>query len=78
MSDKLMDWAGESVDKDSCPLCTKHPDCFACVEGYCTALSMIWRLFGSLLQRRAIRREAQLLKRYGRSSTLKELIIWIM
>ena len=38
MSDKLMDWAGESVDRDSCPPCTKHPDCFACVEGYCTAL----------------------------------------
>ena len=38
MSEKLMDWAGESVDRDSCPPCTKHPDCFACVEGYCTAL----------------------------------------
>ena len=38
MSDKLMDWAGESVDRDSCPPCTKHPDCFACVEGYCTTL----------------------------------------
>ena len=38
MDDKLMDWAGESVDRDSCPPCEKHLDCFACVEGYCTAL----------------------------------------
>ena len=38
MNDKLMDWVGEEVDRDSCPPCTKHPDCFACKEGYCTAL----------------------------------------
>lgn len=38
MNDKLMDWVGEAVDRDSCPPCTKHPDCFACKEGYCTAL----------------------------------------
>lgn len=35
---KLTDWAGESVERDSCPECTKHPDCFACMDGYCTAL----------------------------------------
>lgn len=38
MDNKLMDWAGEEVDRDSCPPCAKHPDCFACKEGYCTAL----------------------------------------
>lgn len=38
MNDKLMDWVGEEVDRDSCPPCTKHPDCFACKEGYCTAM----------------------------------------
>ncbi len=38
MDDKLTDWVGETVDRDTCPPCTKHPDCFACVEGYCTAL----------------------------------------
>lgn len=38
MKDKLTDWIGESVDRDSCPQCEKHSDCFACVEGYCTAL----------------------------------------
>ena len=38
MSNKLTDWVGEEVDRDSCPPCTKHPDCFACVEGCCTAL----------------------------------------
>ena len=37
MSDKLMDWAGVDVERDSCPPCTEH-DCFACVEGCCTAL----------------------------------------
>ena len=37
MDNKIMDWAGEYVDKDSCPPCTKH-GCFACVEGCCTAL----------------------------------------
>ena len=37
MSNKIMDWAGEYVDKDSCPPCAKHA-CFACVEGCCTAL----------------------------------------
>lgn len=38
MNDKLMDWVGEEVDRDSCPPCTKHPDCFACKEGHCTGL----------------------------------------
>ena len=40
MSDKIMDWAGEKVERDDCMPCTKHPDCFACVEGCCTALRM--------------------------------------
>lgn len=38
MDDKLIDWAGEEVDRDSCPECLAHSDCFACVSGYCTAL----------------------------------------
>lgn len=38
MNEKLKDWAGENVDMESCPECTKHPDCFANVKGYCTAL----------------------------------------
>ena len=38
MDDKLTDWVGETVDRDTCPPCAVHPDCFACVEGYCTAL----------------------------------------
>ena len=38
MGDILKDWAGEEVDRDSCPECLKHLDCFACVDGYCTAL----------------------------------------
>lgn len=36
--EKLTDWAGEKVDRESCPECKKHPDCFAYVDGYCTAL----------------------------------------
>ncbi len=36
--EKLTDWAGEKVDRDSCPECEKHPDCFAYVDGHCTAL----------------------------------------
>ena len=38
MNDKLMDWVGEEVDRDFCPPCTKHPDCFACKEGHCTTM----------------------------------------
>ena len=49
MNEKLKDWAGESVDRDSCPECSKHPDCFACVEGYCTAL---WILDGRVKRKK--------------------------
>ena len=38
MNEKMKDWAGENVDMESCPECTKHPGCFANVKGYCTAL----------------------------------------
>lgn len=32
------DRIGESVDLDKCPVCPEHADCFACLEGKCTAL----------------------------------------
>ena len=32
------DRVGESVDLKKCPECVEHPDCFACMEGKCTAL----------------------------------------
>ena len=32
------DRVGESVDLKKCPECAEHPDCFACMEGKCTAL----------------------------------------
>ena len=39
MMDKwITDWAGEKVERDACPECTSHPDCFAWVDGHCTAL----------------------------------------
>ncbi len=40
MNGKITDWIGEKVSRESCPRCTEHPDCFACVEGYCTALKI--------------------------------------
>ena len=33
------DRIGEPVNMDKCPECAEHPDCFACIEGKCTALS---------------------------------------
>ena len=33
------DRIGEEVNLEKCPECPEHPDCFACLEGRCTALS---------------------------------------
>lgn len=33
------DRIGEPVNMDKCPECVEHPDCFACIDGKCTALS---------------------------------------
>ena len=33
------DRIGEPVNMDKCPECAEHPDCFACIDGKCTALS---------------------------------------
>lgn len=33
------DHIGEPVNMDKCPECAEHPDCFACIDGKCTALS---------------------------------------
>ena len=33
------DSIGEPVNKDKCPECAEHLDCFACIDGMCTALS---------------------------------------
>ena len=33
------DRIGEPVNMDKCPECAEHPDCFACINGKCTALS---------------------------------------
>ena len=38
MNKWIKDWAGEKVERDACPECTSHPDCFAWVDGHCTAL----------------------------------------
>ena len=34
------DRIGEIIDLAKCPTCEEHPDCFACMEGKCTALSI--------------------------------------
>ncbi len=34
----LRDRIGETVDLMKCPTCAEHQDCFACMEGRCTAL----------------------------------------
>ena len=33
------DRIGEPVNMDKCPECAEHPDCFACIDGKCTALN---------------------------------------
>ena len=33
------DRIGEPVKLEKCPECAEHPDCFACINGKCTALS---------------------------------------
>lgn len=37
--DITYDRIGEPVNMDKCPECAEHPDCFACINGKCTALS---------------------------------------
>ena len=37
--DTTYDRIGESVNMDKCPECAEHPDCFACIDGKCTALN---------------------------------------
>ena len=37
--DTTYDRIGEPVNMEKCPECAEHPDCFACIEGKCTALS---------------------------------------
>ena len=33
------DRIGEPVNLEKCPECAEHSDCFACIDGMCTALS---------------------------------------
>ena len=35
------DRIGEKVNLDKCPQCGWYSDCFACMDGYCTALSEV-------------------------------------
>lgn len=37
--DITYDRIGEPVNMEKCPECAEHPDCFACIDGKCTALS---------------------------------------
>ena len=37
--DTTYDRIGEPVNMDKCPECAEHPDCFACIDGKCTALN---------------------------------------
>lgn len=36
---ELRDRIGEKLDLNQCPLCNTHTDCFAWMDGYCTALN---------------------------------------
>ena len=36
---KITDRVGERVDPETLPICNTHPDCFAWMEGRCTALN---------------------------------------
>ena len=37
-TERQRDRIGEEIDLEKCPECTAYPDCFALVEGRCTAL----------------------------------------
>ena len=37
----VVDKVGEETDLSLCPLCASHPDCFANINGRCTALSRV-------------------------------------
>lgn len=37
----IRDRVGELTDLSECPVCTEHPDCFANIEGHCTALKKV-------------------------------------
>lgn len=39
IEDTTYDRIGEPVNMDKCPECAEHPNCFACIDGKCTALS---------------------------------------
>lgn len=39
IEDITYDRIGEPVNMDKCPECAEHPDCFACIDGKCTALN---------------------------------------
>ena len=36
----IYDRLGEEVNLEKCPECREHSDCFSCLEGRCTALSV--------------------------------------
>lgn len=40
-SNIIRDRVGEKTDLSLCPLCASHPDCFANIDGRCTALSRV-------------------------------------
>ena len=37
----IRDRVGELTDLSECPVCAEHPDCFANIEGCCTALKKV-------------------------------------
>ena len=59
MIEMIRDWVGESVEREVCPECKEHPDCFAWVDGRCTALTKADRSCGFYRAREWVREEGR-------------------
>ena len=76
----IRDRVGELTDLSECPVCTEHPDCFANIEGRCTALKKVEDGVPCPFYKNAeanmaeARRSYQRLKENGRSDLISRYI----
>ena len=76
----IRDRVGELTDLSECPVCAEHPDCFANIEGRCTALKKVEDGVPCLFYKNAetnmaeARRSYQRLKENGRSDLISRYI----
>ena len=76
----IRDRVGELTDLSECPVCAEHPDCFANIEGRCTALKKVEDGVPCPFYKNAeanmaeARRSYQRLKENGRSDLISRYI----